>query len=215
MPLTPTTQVIPADIKKALLAGLDSFESFKSTDETLQHHLENATEGLQVFTIGVPEVLPGGKGLDGATPSGWRIAVRNGDGALAADIYTMARRGKNPLGAGTPRIACIREGQEIEDLLQTIDDLSNSPLSGQLPSVAFDIHLLIMPGLFTDALLLEPQKPGSASKYVVPFHTLVDDIQLNHAYTEQELIALLRSIAKTWMAYKPRPRPTKRATSAP
>ena len=205
MAFKPNQQSIPADIKEALLAGLDSFESFKSTDETLQHDLQNARQGLQVFTMGVPEVLPGGKGLEGATPSGWRIAVGNSAGALAADIYTLALpRKKNPLQAGTPRVACIRRGREIEAILQAITGLSKSPLSGQLPSVAFDIHLLIMPGLFTDALLLQPQIPGSASPYIVPFHTEVENVKVNYAYTGPELIELLRPIAETWAAFKPK-----------
>jgi len=211
MTFTPITQVITVDVKKALQDGVPSFRSFRSADPVLQQALLQATQGLKVFTLGIPDVLSGGGGLQAAKLSGWRIAVADGGAAIAGDIYTMARGGKQPLPEGSPRLACIRQGQEVTNMLQTIADLSAPALAGQLPAEPFNVQLLIMPGLYTDALWLRPQNPGPTPSFIVPFHTLVDNVHLNYAYTEQDIIALLRPIAEKWMSY--RPYLTSRATS--
>jgi hypothetical protein len=210
MPLATIIQTIPADVKKALQDGLPSFRAFNSTDATLRQTLLQATQGQQVFTIGVPDVLSGGKGLQGAKLSGWRVAVGNPGAAIAADIYMLERGGKYPLPNGVARLACIRQGPPIEQMLQTITSITAPVLAAQLPAEPFNVQLLIMPGLFTEALWLQPQTAGPTPSFIVPFHTLVGGLQLNYAYTEQQLIPLLRPIAETWVSYKPR---LSRATS--
>jgi hypothetical protein len=202
MAFTPITQVITVDVKKALLDGVPAFRSFTSAEPALQQALLQATQGFQVFTLTIPDVLPTGAGLKGAQLSGWRIAVANGGAAIAGDVYTMARGGKQPLPAGAPRLACIRQGQEVTNMLQTIADLSAPTLADQLPAEPFNVQLLIMPGLYTDALWLQPQT-GTTPSYIVPFHTLVANVRLNYAYIEQDIIALLRPIAEKWMSYQP------------
>lgn len=208
MPLAPTPQVLTPDVKNALAAGLPSF---RSADRSVQNALLDATHGFQVFTMGVPDVLPSGGGLKAAKLSGWRIAVQMKGGAMAGDIYTMPRGGQQPLPSGGPRLACVRQGDQIEALLRAFAALTQAPLSSQLPAEPFDVHVLIMPGLYTDALWLEPQNPGSSESYLVPYHTRVDGVHLERAYTEKELIALLQPLAKKWKSYKPRPNVARRA----
>jgi hypothetical protein len=200
MPLTTIIPAIPADVKKALQDGLPSFESSAGPD--LKETLERATQALEVFTLGIPDVLPSGVGMKAAKASGWRIGVSNRGAAIAADIYTMAGGGKVPLREGTPRLACIRRGPQVEIMLRAITTLTLLPMAGQLPSSPFNVSLLTMLGLYTDALWLRPKISGSTPSLIVPFHTLVDNIRLNHAYTEQELIALLRPIAEKWVSIK-------------
>jgi|HubBroStandDraft_6_1064221.scaffolds.fasta_scaffold97109_2 hypothetical protein len=204
MPLATIIQEMPADVKKALQDGLPSFRSFNSADAIMRQTLLQETHGQTVFTLGVPDVLSGGKGLSGAKSSGWRVAVSNGGAAIAADIYTMERGGKYPLPVGAPRLACIRQGPEVDNMLQTITSITAPSLAGQLPAEPFNVQLLIMPGLFTDALLLQPQNSGSTASFIIPFHTLVGNVHLNYAYTEQELIALLRPIAEKWISCAPK-----------
>ena len=206
MALTPTSQVLTPDVKNALAAGLPSF---RSADRSMQNALLDATHGFQVFTMGVPDVLPNGAGLKGATLSGWRIAVQMKGVAMAGDIYTMPRGGNQP--TDRPRLACVRQGDQIEALLRTFAALTQAPLSSQLPTEPFNVHVLIMPGLFTDALWLEPQNPGSSQSYLVPYHTRVDGVHLERAYTENELIALLQPLAIKWKSYKRRPYVARRA----
>ena len=203
MAFTPITQVITVDVRKALLDGVPAFRSFSSAEPALQQALLQATQGFQVFTLTIPDVLSTGAGLKGAQLSGWRVAVANGGAAIAGDVYTMARGGTQPLPAGAPRLACIRQGQEVTNMLQTIADLSAPALAGQLPAEPFNVQLLIMPGLYTDALWLQPQNSGTTPSYIVPFHTLVANVHVNYAYTEEDIIALLRPIAEKWMSYQP------------
>jgi hypothetical protein len=212
MALATIIQEMPADVKKALQDGLPAFRPFKSADAILRQTLLQATHGQTVSTLGVPDVLSGGKGLNGAKSAGWRVAVSNRGAAVAADIYTMQRGGKYPLPDGAPRLACIRQGPEVDNMLQTITSITAPSLAGQLPAEPFNVQLLIMPGLFTDALLLQPQNPGSTAPFIIPFHTLVGNVRLNYAYTEQELIALLRPIAEEWASYKS---PLRRAKGVP
>lgn len=203
MALTPNQAVVPDDVKKALHDYLPAFKSFESANKELQDALLQAGQGLKVFTMGVPDVLTGGKGLAGAKLSGWRIATGNTAGALAADIYTMPTTSGSPVPTA-PRLACVRTGPEIQNMLQAITDLTKPPLSQQLPAAVFDVHALIMPGLYTDALWLQPTDPSSATSYIVPFQTLVDGVTPQYAYTEDELIAHLRPIAEKWVSYKPK-----------
>ena len=122
----------------------------------------------------------------------------------------LERGGKYPLPNGAPRVACIRQGPQIDNMLQTITSITAPAMAAQLPAEPFTVQLLIMPGLFTEALWLQPQNPGSS--FIVPFHTLVDNVQLNYAYTEQQLIPLLRPVAEKWVSYKP---PLSRAKGVP
>jgi len=212
MALSPIMPTIPDDIRKTLLDGLPSFRSFNSTDAVLQGTLKQATQGLKVVTTTVPDILSGGKGLGAAQPSGWRIAVSSRGAAIAADIYSMERGGKNPLPDGSHRLACIRQGPDVDNMLQTITSITAPSLAAQLPAEPFNVQLLIMPGLFTDALWLQPQNPGSTPSFIVPFHTLAGGVRLNYAYTEQQLIRLLRPIAEKWASYK---QPLSRAKCVP
>jgi hypothetical protein len=162
--------------------------------------LSGARQGLPAFTMGVPDVLMGGAGIKGARASGWRVAVSAGATALAADIYSMARGGKNSLDAGIPRLACIRQGAEVVTLLEAIAALSAPPLADQLPPGPCELRLLVLPGLFTDALWVQPQDPGSPGAFV-PFYTLIENIYVKSVYREQDLILLLRPVAEKWTAY--------------
>jgi hypothetical protein len=200
MALVPIQPTIPDAVTIALRRDLPSFQSFRSADPPMRQLLLGARQGLPAFTMGVPDVLMGGAGIKGAQASGWRVAVRAGATALAADIYSMARGGKNNLDRGTPRLACIRQGAEVVTLLQAIAALSAPPLADQLPSGPCEIRLLVMPGLFTDALWVKPQNPGLPDAFV-PFYTLVENITVKSPYSEQDLIVLLRPVAEKWTAY--------------
>ena len=197
MALTPIQPTLPDAVVFALRRDLHSFQS---ADQLMREMLLGARRGLQVFTMGVPDVLVEGTGIKGAKVSGWRIAMSKGDTAVAADIYTMASVGDKPLSAGTPRLACIRQGAEIVTMLQAITALSAPPLADQLPPGPLGVRLLVMPGLFTDALWVRPENPDSPDAFV-PFYTLVEDIRLNWAYSEHDLIPLLRPVAEKWTAY--------------
>ena len=203
MPQTPTIPALPSEILDALQVGLPSFRSFQSADSAMRDKLLESKQGLQVLVMGVPEVLPGGAGLKGARESGWRIIVSNGEDAIAADIYTTARGGDRPLREGSARVASIRQGEQVHTILKAIATLPAQPPNSRLPLEAFHVALLIMPGLFTDALLLRPQDPASSPPFIVPYHTLVDGIELNRVYAEQELIAQLRPVAQKWADHGP------------
>jgi hypothetical protein len=212
MTLTPIQPAAPQQIKKAFQDGLLSFRSFRFADPVMQRTLFDSQQALQVFTIGVPDVLPGGDGLKGAKAAGWRIAASAAGTALAGDIYTLGTGGKKPIREGTPRLACVRQGAEIDTMLRAIAALSARPFTDRLRAEAFQLRLLVFPGLFTEALWLQPETPGSPNAFIVPYHTLVENVRAMSAYSERELIELLRPVAEKWQFHAEKP--ARRATRA-
>lgn len=196
--------IFPDDVKLALLYGVSSF---RSVDSASRQTLVAAAQGflgerIGVFTLGVPDVLPDGAGLRGAAPSGWRVAAGSGKTAMAADVYTVARGGPHPLPADTPRLACVRKGAEVERMLRAIAALSAPPLVDHLPNQPLILHLLSLPGLFTEALWLQPQGGTATGSIVIPFYTLIENFPLLTPYSEQEFVSYVQPVAQYWQQYR-------------
>jgi hypothetical protein len=211
---------LPPDVMQAAMDGLQFFDPYASSDSASQRELRAAIEGegqvWQVFILTLPEVLKGGSGLKGASAGGWRIAAGSAPEVMAGDVYTgntVQRRYPYPLAAGTPRLACIRKGEEISKMLSAIQLLTQPPLVAKLPSQPFDLHLLLLPGLVTEALWLQPQDPAAGTSYVVPFNTLITNLEAGTAYSEDQFIQLLQPVAQKWVNF--RKQETSRASKHP
>jgi hypothetical protein len=198
---------LPDDVKEIAPEGLLNFSSFNSAPANLRKMLRESAEGRgqawQVFTLCPADVI--GKGLEGAQPGGWRIAARSGEEVIAADIYTgnTVRRGhSNTIEAGPPQLACIRRGEEILKMLNTIQQLSQPPLSNKIPKQPFYLHLLLLPGLVTDALWLQPKEPDGNVSYVVPFNTLIKTFDQERVCTGTRFFQIVRPIAEHWRRYR-------------
>ncbi len=194
---------------EALEQGLGFFHTFTSADQALQDALLAAASGegnvWQVFTLLLPDVLIGGSGLEGADRGGWRVAARSGSHVIAADIYTgntVARTRPYPLAAGTPRLACIRKGEEISNLLTSIQRLTDPPLVDEIPAQTFSLQLLLLPGLVTDSLWLRPQNSAAGPSYIVPYKTLIKGLGARELYTEDQFLQIVRPVAQKWVAFK-------------
>jgi hypothetical protein len=190
---------------QAALQGLPYFESFNDAETPMQVKLHEAVQGKgqawQVFTMTLPDFLPGGKGFKAAIPGGWRVATGSGTQVIAGDLYTgntVARQYPYALPEGAPRLACIRAGDEISKLLSAMQQLTQPPLLTDLPSLLFNLHVLLLPGLVTEALWLQPWNPGAGSSYVVPFHTLIKTLETGKAYTEERFLQILQPVARKW-----------------
>jgi hypothetical protein len=212
MVLDLTKNKLPPEEQKALLEGVSYFRSFQSTDPVMQQMLRDASGGegqaWQVFTLGVPDVLEGGKGLGGVKLGGWRIAVRSGENVIAGDIYTGAtveRRYPYSLKAGTPRLACIRSGEEISEMLNRMGDLSKRSLYPDIPDQPFQLQILLLPGLVTEALWLQPPSPPGGISYLVPFNTRVRNLDAGKAYPEDLFLKTMRPVAEIWDKYRSSP----------
>ena len=199
---------LPDDVTKTVPHALRGFSSFNAAPEDLQEMLRESAEGRghawRVFTLGVADVLEGGKGLDGAHPGGWRIAARSGEDVIAGDIYTgnTARVQSNIVEAGPPRLACIRRGEEVLKMFNTIQLLPELSRSIDIPEQSFYLHLLLLPGLVTDSLWLQPQGPTEKVSYVVPFNTLMKKFDEERVSTSTRFIQIVRPIAEHWRRYR-------------
>jgi hypothetical protein len=199
---------VPDDIRETVPDALLNFSSFNSASADLRRMLLESAQGKgkawQVFTLGLPDLLEDGKGLDGVQLGGWRIAARSGDEVISADIYTgNTVRGVDSdiVKAGPPQLACIRRGEEILKMLNSIQQLSEPPFSDDIPAGPFDIHLLLLPGLVTEALWLKPQASSEKVSYVVPFNTLIKEFEAEKVCTNARFIEIVRPIAKQWKEY--------------
>jgi hypothetical protein len=96
---------LPDDIKKTVPQALLRFSSFNTAPADLRQMLQASAQGSgqwwQVSTLGLPDVLEDGKGMDGARAGGWRIAARSGEEVIAGDIYMRDPVRQEP--AATPR----------------------------------------------------------------------------------------------------------------
>ena len=176
--------------------------SFKSVDATTAAALlavaQNPALGhnIEVFTIGMQDVLPGGSGLAAATSAGWRLAAAISPNTIACDMYSVARGGSQPLPAGSRRLACVRTGAPVNKLLMAIDGLQQ--IDGQPPGTAFLIRLLIMPALFTDALWLLPLSLNLADSRLIAYDTLVEGYEPGTQYSPPDFIQPLVQVAEYW-----------------
>ncbi len=203
---------LPDDIKKTVPQTLPRFSSFNTASADLRQMLQSSAQGSgqwwQVSTLGLPDVLEDGKGMDGAHAGGWRIAARSGDEVIAGDIYMRdaARLGPpNALEAAPPRLACIRRGDDILKMFNKIQELPNLTSSNNIPDLPFFLDLLLLPGLVTEALWLQPQGLGQKVSYVVPFNTLIKQFDGNRVYTGIDFIQVVRPVAEHWKKYREHP----------
>jgi hypothetical protein len=196
------------DLVSAVEEGVRWFSSFVAAGADLQNALMDAARGQgrvwHVLTLRLADVLEGGRGLIGARMGGWRASGRAGTGVIAGDLYTVntvERSLPYPVAAGAPRLACIRKGDEISKMLSTIDKLAVAPLVDQIPPQMYNLDLLLLPGLVTEVLWLQPQQAGAAD-WVVPYNTLITGLQEGQLYSEDQFLQAVRPVARRWVAYR-------------
>gem|GEM_PF-2474177 len=196
------------EITKTCPDALHNFSSFNSAPADLQRILLNSaqdrSQARQVFTLGLADLLEGGKGLEDAHFGGWRLAARSGDEVIAADMYARETERGNRYpndAADPPTLACVRRGGEILQMLNAIQQLSEPPLSDHLPTQPYDIHLLLLPGLVTDALWLQPKDSNEKVSYVIPFNTLIETFNTERVCTDVRFLEIVRPIAEHWKKY--------------
>ncbi len=206
---------LPDDVMAITPDALSRFRSFTSADAHMQQMLQDSAQGRgqawQVFTLGLADVLDGGGGVDDAYPGGWRIAARSGDNVLAGDVYVRHTKQVNPTTGknlffpeGSPKLACIRPGEEMLKMLDTIQGLDNQPILCRdvpIPTQPYYLHLLLLPGLVTDALWLQPQNLAPNASYVIPFNTLITELDERKVYAGEDFIQIVRPVADKWKEY--------------
>jgi hypothetical protein len=101
------------------------------------------TEPHQVFTLGLSD-LAAGKGLDAATPTGWRYLVQEGDNVLASAETVAGPRGEQVFSA-------FNEGRFVDSSAKAMRAMREFPEVGQ---GGFELRLLNVPGLYVLALWL-------------------------------------------------------------
>jgi hypothetical protein len=203
---------LPDDIKKTVPQALLRFSSFNTAPAALRQMLQASAQGSgqwwKVSTLGLPDVLEGGKGIDGARAGGWRIAARSGEEVIAADIYMRDPVRQEPeatLEADPPKLACIRRGGEILNMFNKIQELPKLTSSNNIPEQPFFLDLLLLPGLVTEALWLRPKDPTQKVSYVVPFNTLIKQIDREKVYSGTDFIQVVRPTAEHWHRYREHP----------
>jgi hypothetical protein len=210
MPLT--SQLLPIEELNALQRDLSSFKSVDATTaDWLVSAAQNPASGYstEVFTLGVPDILPGGGGLAAAMSGGWRLSGAYGTKPIACDMYTVARGGPQPLPQGSHRLACVRTGEPVNKLLTAIASLQQP--GAMPPDTPFLLRLLIMPALFTDALWLLPSSLDPASSRLIAYDTLIETFTPGTQYSPADFIQRLLPVAQYWQQYKPPPAPQARS----
>ena len=206
---------LPDVIKSTVPQALPRFSSFNSAPADLRQMLEASAQGSgqwwQVSTLGLPDVLGDGKGMDGARAGGWRIAARSAGGVIAGDVYMRdaTRLGPpNTLKADPPKLACIRRGVEILKMFNKIQELPKLTSSNDIPEQPYFLDLLLLPGLVTDSLWLRPQDLTQKVSYVVPFNTLIKELDGERVYSGTDFIQVVRPLAEHWKKYRERGTPS-------
>jgi hypothetical protein len=195
-------QSLPDNVMAAVETGLPSFGSAGAALQKLFLDAARAKGGVRVFSPGVADVLPGGRGLNRSDePAGWRIATATPDTDIAGDVHMLARRGSEPLPEGTPRLACVRKGPHITRMLAAIAALEKGADASPAPAKQYKLNLLFMPDLFTEALWLLPTDPPLEPAVVIPYYTLIKDLYVMTAYSEADFIKRVRPIAEKWRSF--------------
>ncbi len=161
----------------------------------------------KVYTIGISDVLSGWSTAASAQPAGWRVAVPTANGGLAGDLYTASRGGLHPLDEGTPRVACLRTGSQVSKLIDSVAQAT--VLDGQPAGTLFEIRLLIMPALFTDALWLVLPNLNTTDFRFVAYDTVIEGFQRGKQYALDAFLQMLLPVAQYWKSTPPAARRTK------
>ena len=119
---------------------------------------------------------------------GWRIAVRSGAAAAAADMYQVDL----PPRFG-PRVACIRKGSNIAEMLGQIQ--AQKVQNAERPK-RLDLSILILPGPLPHCLVLTNQE-DAGDRTIVPFSSLFPSLPVglpkHHAEFEELVLNEIRS----------------------
>jgi hypothetical protein len=104
--------------RRAVTAGVDEF--MKSNDP-LRDLLRNASDGLQVFSLGLKSIATGGTGIDTAKPVGWRFMAQLGGDAAAAQVHTLKDAPKMSSLSRGPEANALKVVSQLAGLPQTQD----------------------------------------------------------------------------------------------
>ena len=67
------------------------------------------------------------------------------------------------------------------------------------------VHILLLPGLVTDALWIKPQNPSSGAASVVPFNTLIEGLKEKTAYSEPDFLEKVQPLARKFVDFRKEP----------
>ena len=132
----------------------------------------------QIFSLGLTD-LAAGKGLDAATPTGWRYLVQSGDNALASAETAVTPAGPEHV------FSAFNSGRLVASTVEAIRTAQGLP---QMVQGSFELRLLRVPALYFSALWmhgaqgtddvlipLEPS-PGVATGKPVPAAPLLQEL---------------------------------------
>ena len=127
-----------------------TFRTFAENGTFRTPALRNATGPLQLtqphqaFTLGLADLVAG-KGLEAATPTGWRYLVQQGDKTLASAETALT-------GTAPEHVfAAINEGRFVAS---TADAIRTARALPEVSKGNFELRLLRVPGLYFTAVWL-------------------------------------------------------------
>jgi hypothetical protein len=187
MPIKLNREKFPPEIAEAIKLRLSAFVKLDDPEYRLLSDAmdQSVGERLPVLNMGVDEAATGGPGLAGAKPAGWRVLAPSGnDAAVAADVYATEQ--------DRPWLVCVRSGPRISSILDAISRVPSALEKVFQTDQEFSLYLLLMPELFTDALLL---KSDHGVERVFPYFTRIPDLAVMQPYDEKEFLDRLHPFA--------------------
>jgi hypothetical protein len=177
--------------EQAAHAVVSAFRSFNDSKSFRSPALRNATGKLeltdphQVFTLGLAELVAG-KGLEAATPSGWRYLVREDHNVLASAEAVRGAKGEDYA------FASFNEGGFVAATAHAIQAAHVLPVVSQ---GAFELRLLNVPGLYVMALWLH--QPNGTGDLLIPLAPSPVDVPTGEAVPAARLLAELAAKAES------------------
>jgi hypothetical protein len=187
---------LPGAAIEAFQRGLPDF--FETDDlSPFPADLTN-TFPLQLYNLSLRDIV-NKTGLTNAVLVGWRV-LADGGAALTPAAASVARVGESW------SLASVSRGPGIDKALYAARTILSK--AGTLPQVAaadYESRLLSVPGLLTDTFWLKSF--SSAGDLVIPYDTLIRELDPTHAYGAEEFLTKLRPLAQSRLDFAAKARP--------
>jgi hypothetical protein len=144
----------------------------------------------QLFTLGLQD-LAGGKDLGVATTKGWRfVTTGRGNGTSAAVLDSGP--------GGVPTMTGLSRGPQAKLTVQTFDAIRKSP---QPDDRSYEMRLLAIPGLLTEAVWLKSVPDSAATDMVVPYLVISKKLVAGTVYKRDDFMAIVKELAAERLDY--------------
>ena len=158
---------------------------------------------VPVYSLGLQDVVKNAEPAAAATLVAWRYFAggESPAGTVAGDLDPAA----------SAQVKSLTYGSTALDALESFKALASIP---GLPDQGYEPRMLRIPGLLVEAYWLVPPAlpPGNQAGYVIPYHTLLEELDPKKAYPVDKFFTIIRPLASKALAGNEYPKNSQTST---